>query len=587
MLLRLLPWQRQRNRLKVNMRKNLSSPPTLLAIRDELGQVVLLFRKELLVVGLLSLVVNVLMLSPTFYMLQVYDRVLVSQNELTLITLTAAIVFMFVIMGVSEWVRTRILVRVGIRFDQILNRRVFNATYRENLKGSGINALETLTDLNGIRTFMTGSGVIAFFDIPWSPIYIYICFLLHPVLGWTALIFTAILLVMTVLSQIFMEGNVEVAMMEKVKEHDTVVKKLRNPELVESMGMVGPLFRQWMKRHSKIIHLGDEASKTSAYLAAANKFVRQTQGSLVLAIGAWLVATDELRPSAMVAANLLVMRGVGPIDTIVGTWEQFLIAKVSYKRLSKLLKNNPVEQPMDLPLPPSGEVVCKDLYAYADNREEPILKGLNVQFFPGKATAILGPSGCGKSTLSRCILGIWPEREGQVMLDGHDIHDYDRQKLGPHMGYLPQDIELFAGTVAQNISRFGEMNNEAVIAASELVGLHHAILALPWGYDTPITYAKGFLSGGQRQRLGLARALYGNPQLILLDEPNSNLDHEGEQFLFRTIQELKARGKTVLMVVHTPSMLSAVDYILTLKDGEIESYGPREVVMQWATNPHQ
>lgn len=554
------------------------------ALQNELGQVVLLFRKELIVVGLLSLVVNVLMLSPTFYMLQVYDRVLVSQNELTLLTLTAAIIFMFVIMGVSEWVRTRILVRVGIRFDQILNRRVFNATYREHLKGSSINALETLTDLNGIRTFMTGTGVIAFFDVPWSPIYIYICFLLHPVLGWTALIFTAVLVLMTVLSQLFMEGNVEVAMLEKVKEHDTVVKKLRNPELVESMGMVGPLFRQWMKRHVKIIHIGDESSKTSAYLAAANKFVRQTQGSLVLAIGAWLVATDELRPSAMVAANLLVMRGVGPIDTIVTTWEQFLIARVSYKRLSLLLTNNPVEKTKELPLPPSGEVICKDLYAYAENREEPILKGINVQFHPGKATAILGPSGCGKSTLSRCILGVWPLREGQVLLDGHDIHDYDRQLLGPHMGYLPQDIELFAGSVAQNISRFGEMNNEAVIAAAELVGLHQAILALPWGYDTPITYAKGFLSGGQRQRLGLARALYGNPQLILLDEPNSNLDHEGEQFLFRTIQELKARGKTVLMVVHTPSMLSAVDFILTLKDGEIESYGPREAVMQWASN---
>ena len=322
------------------MKKTLLKLKQISFLKDELGQVVKLFHKELLVVGLLSLVINVLMLSPTFYMLQVYDRVMVSQNELTLAALSAAIVFMFMVMGLSEWIRTRILVRVGIKFDQILNRRVFRATYEERLKGSTINALETLTDLNGIRSFMTGNGVIAFFDIPWSPIYIYICFLLHPVLGWTALIFAVVLLLMTFLSQFFMEGNVEVAMLEGVKEHGLIVAKMRNPELIESMGMAGPLFRQWMKRHSKVIHLSDESSKISAYLAAANKFVRQAQGSLVLAIGAWLVAIDELRPSAMVASNLLVMRGVGPIDLIVGTWEQFLIARVSYKRLATLLENN-------------------------------------------------------------------------------------------------------------------------------------------------------------------------------------------------------------------------------------------------------
>lgn len=569
----------------MKMKNITQSMKSLSILQDELGQVVMLFRKELLVVGLLSLVVNILMLSPTFYMLQVYDRVMVSQNELTLFALTAAIVFMFLVMGLSEWIRTRLLIRVGIKFDQILNRRVFRATYEERLKGSSVNALETLTDLNGIRTFMTGNGVLAFFDIPWSPIYIYICFLLHPVLGWTALIFAIVLLLMTFLSQYFMEDNVEVAMLEGVKEHGLIVANMRNPELIESMGMVGPLFRQWMKRHTKVILLTDDSSKTSAFLAAANKFVRQAQGSLVLAIGAWLVAIDELRPSVMVASNLLVMRGVGPIDSIVSGWDQFLIARVSYKRLAKLLTNNPVQEKLDLPLPPTGNIELKNLVARVENREEPILKGLNIQFAPGKVTAILGPSGCGKSTLSRCILGIWPDREGEVLFDGHDIADYDREKLGPHMGYLPQDIELFAGTVAQNISRFGDLNNEAVIEAAELVGLHKTILALPWGYDTPITYAKGFLSGGQRQRLGLARALYGNPQIILLDEPNSNLDREGEQFLAQTINTLKERGKTVLMVVHTASMMGVVDYILSLKDGEVEVYGPKDVVAEWQKMP--
>ena len=551
-------------------------------LKEELGQVIILFRKELIVVGLLSLVVNVLMLAPTFYMLQVYDRVMVSQNEVTLMTLSGVIVFLFAVMAISEWLRTRILVRVGVRFDDLLNRRVFQATYQERLKASPINALETLTDLNGIRTFMTGTGVMAFFDIPWSPIYIWVCFLLHPVLGWTALIFGVMLLAMTFLSQYFMEDNVEVAMIERVKEHGIMVAKMKNPELVESMGMIGPLFRQWMKRHAKIIQLSDDASKTSAYLAAANKLVRQAQGSLVLAIGAWLVAIDELRPSAMVAANLLVMRGVGPIDLIVGAWEQWVIAKTSFRRLSTLLNNNPVRVVHDFPLPPVGKMVCENLFAYADAHEGPILKGINLQLIPGNVTAILGPSGSGKSTLSRCLLGIWPQIEGRVTLDGHDILDYDRELLGPYMGYLPQDIELFAGNVADNIARFGQIDMNAVVEAAKLVGLHDAILALPWGYDTPITYAKGFLSGGQRQRLGLARALFKNPRVILLDEPNSNLDHDGEQFLFRAINAFKAKGSTIFVVAHTPSVLSVVDYIVALKDGKVEAYGPKEAVLGWS-----
>ena len=414
-------------------------------LKEELGQVIILFRKELIVVGLLSLVVNVLMLAPTFYMLQVYDRVMVSQNEVTLMTLSGVIVFLFAVMAISEWLRTRILVRVGVRFDDLLNRRVFQATYQERLKASPINALETLTDLNGIRTFMTGTGVMAFFDIPWSPIYIWVCFLLHPVLGWTALIFGVMLLAMTFLSQYFMEDNVEVAMIERVKEHGIMVAKMKNPELVESMGMIGPLFRQWMKRHAKIIQLSDDASKTSAYLAAANKLVRQAQGSLVLAIGAWLVAIDELRPSAMVAANLLVMRGVGPIDLIVGAWEQWVIAKTSFRRLSTLLNNNPVRVVHDFPLPPVGKMVCENLFAYADAHEGPILKGINLQLIPGTVTAILGPSGSGKSTLSRCLLGIWPQIEGRVTLDGHDILDYDRELLG-HCAFWSDRYECGCGS---------------------------------------------------------------------------------------------------------------------------------------------
>jgi ATP-binding cassette subfamily C exporter for protease/lipase len=483
------------------------------------------FRSELLMVGLLSFVANILMLSPTIYMLQVYDRVMLSHSELTLITISTILIFLFIVLAVSEWLRTRLLVRIGIKFDKLLSRRVFQATFREKLGASPLNAMEAISDLNGVRTFITGNGIFAFFDLPWSPFYIYVCYQLHPLLGWTALGSAALFLLITLGSERAMKKKVQEAMTERLNENTLIAAKLKNPELVESLGMAPKLYRYWMKRHAKSVIAQDESSFLSSNLSAASKFIRLTQASLVLAIGAWLVTLGELRPSAMIAASLLVGRGVQPIDSIVSTWEQFLMAKVSYERLCALLQKNPIWKFQSFPMPPQGKIECRDLYAFAEGREEPILKGLNIDFKIGDVVAIMGPSGSGKSTLSRCLLGVWPEVKGGVYLDGHDIRDYDREEIGPHIGYLPQDIELFAGTIAQNVARFGEINNEAVIKACEQAGIHHAILSLPRGYDTAIMQTSGFLSGGQRQRLGLARALYGDPVLLLLDEPNANLDH--------------------------------------------------------------
>jgi len=551
-------------------KKFFSSP----VFHTELATLLLSFRKEVMMVGLLSLVVNILMLTPTIYMLQVYDRVMLSQSEYTLITISIILVFLFAVMAVSEWLRTRLLVRIGIKFDKLLSRRVFQATYREKLSASPLNAMEAISDMNGIRTFITGNGIFALFDLPWSPFYIYVCYRLHPWLGWTALISAGIFFLMTAYSQKVMKNKVQEAMTERLNENTLIVAKLKNPELVESLGMASKLYQYWMKRHAKSVNAQDESSVLSSNLTAASKFIRLTQASLVLAVGAWLVTKGELRPSAMIAANLLVARGVQPIDTIVSTWEQFLMAKVSYERLSALLQKNPVWNFQSFPMPPKGKLECRDLYAYAEGREEPILKGLNVDFQVGETVAIMGSSGSGKSTLSRCLLGVWPEVGGGVFLDGHDIRDYDREEIGPYIGYLPQNIELFAGSVAENVARFGTIDNEAVIKACQQAGIHQAILALPRGYDTAIWQTGGFLSGGQRQRLGLARALYGDPVLVLLDEPNANLDHEGEQFLFKAILDLKAQGKTVFIVAHTTNVLSSVDKVLRVRDGTIESFGP-------------
>jgi ATP-binding cassette subfamily C exporter for protease/lipase len=551
-------------------KKFFSSP----VFHTELATLLLSFRKEVLMVGLLSFVVNILMLTPTVYMLQVYDRVMLSQSEYTLATISIILIFLFAVMAISEWLRTRLLVRIGIKFDKLLSRRVFQATYREKLSASPLNAMEAISDMNGIRTFITGNGIFALFDLPWSPFYIYVCYRLHPWLGWTALISAGIFFLMTAYSQKVMKNKVQEAMTERLNENTLIVAKLKNPELVESLGMASKLYQYWMKRHAKSINAQDESSALSSNLTAASKFIRLTQASLVLAVGAWLVTKGELRPSAMIAANLLVARGVQPIDTIVSTWEQFLMAKVSYERLSALLQKNPIWNFQSFPMPPKGKLECRELYAYAEGREEPILKGLNVEFQVGETVAIMGPSGSGKSTLSRCLLGVWPEVGGGVFLDGHDIRDYDREEVGPYIGYLPQNIELFAGSVAENVARFGAIDNEAVIKACQQAGIHQAILALPKGYDTAIWQTGGFLSGGQRQRLGLARALYKDPVLVLLDEPNANLDHEGEQFLFKAILDLKAQGKTVFIVAHTTNVLSSVDKVLRVRDGVIESFGP-------------
>ena len=553
-------------------KKFLNSP----VFQTELAQLLLSFKHEFMMVGLLSFVSNVLMIAPTIYMLQVYDRVMVSQNEYTLIVISAILIFLFAVLAMSEWLRTRLLVRIGIKFDKLMSRRVFQATYREKLGASSINAMETISDMNGIRTFMTGNGIFAFFDLPWSPVYIYVCYQLHPALGWTALISAAILFLVTLVSQRWMEMKVQEAMTERLNENVLILAKLKNPELVESMGMVPKIFNYWMKRHTKSVLAQDQSSVLSNNLSSFNKFIRLSQASLVLAVGAWLVSLGELRPSAMVAANLLVARGVQPIDMIVSSWEQFLMAKVSYGRLSALLKKNPLWRFQSFPMPPKGKIEFKDVYAHAESREEPILKGINIEFQVGETVAIMGASGGGKSTFSRCLLGVWPDVRGAVLLDGRDITLYDREEIGPYIGYLPQNIELFAGTVAENVARFGKIENEAVIKACEIAGIHQAILALPRGYDTPILQTGGFLSGGQRQRLGLARALYGDPKLILLDEPNANLDHEGEQFLFRAITSLKAQGVTIFIVAHTTNVLGSVDKLLRLKDGQIESFSAIE-----------
>jgi ATP-binding cassette subfamily C exporter for protease/lipase len=355
--------------------------------------------------------------------------------------------------------------------------------------------------------------------------------------------------------------------------------KFRNAEVVESMGMVGNLYRRWSVRNANAMGEGLNAQAVAGRVMAWSKFVRYTQQSLALGGGALLVIHGELSPGAMIAANVLTTRALAPIDLMVGTWGGFLSARDAFGRLRDLLEAHPLRNLQAMNVVPQGDMVVKEVVASAPGREAPILKGVSALFPKGSVTVVLGASGSGKSTFARVLLGIWPHSSGQVLLDGHAVRNWDRIELGPHIGYLPQDIELFDGSIAENIARAGRVDSDKVIAAATASGLHAMILRFPKGYDTPMGEAGSLLSGGQRQRVGLARALYGQPALVVLDEPNANLDDEGENALVRAVQGLKAQGKTVVLISHRPGIVSVADRLLILHEGTVQASGPRDGVL--------
>lgn len=531
-------------------------------------------------VAVFSMVANVLMLTPTLYMLQVYDRVLASQSEMTLLAVSLITLFLFAVLGFSEWMRSRVLVRTGLRLDAVLGTRVFNASFESYLNQSSVGAGRAFGDLLQIRQFLTGNGVFAFFDAPWAPIYVAVLFFLHPMLGWLSLFFA---LVQAALAWFGHRRTVVPAEAAGRAAADVGVylqSKLRNAEVLESMGMVHNLRPHWQRLHERVLQLQSQSQSLTHRITAWSKFIRYSQQSLALGAGALLVIQGELSPGGMIASNVLMTRALSPIDMMVGTWRSFVGARSAFRRLEDLLNQHPPRDPALSRVAPVGQLVLRDVVASAPGRAAPILKGVSLAVEAGTVTVVLGPSGSGKSTLARCMVGIWPDAAGEVLLDGLPISGWERTELGPHLGYLPQDVELFEGTIAENIARFGKVVSEQVIGAARSAGLHEMILRFPKGYDTPMGEAGGLLSGGQRQRIGLARAIYGNPVLVVLDEPNANLDDVGEQALVRTVQGLKERGTTVFLVTHRPGILAVADRLLLLRDGVVQADGPRDAVLQ-------
>ena len=547
--------------------------------RSELTRALWVFRREFVVVGVFSMVANVLMLSPTLYMLQVYDRVMVSRSELTLLAMSLITLFLFCVMAFAEWMRSRVLVRSGVRLDAMLGTRVFNASFEANLAPSGVSPARSFGDLIQIRQFLTGNGILAFFDTPWTPVYMAVLFILHPMLGWLALFFAAVQGALAWFGHRSTVAPAEEASRASGEASMYLQGKLRNAEVLEPMGMVHNLRPRWAQRHDQAQLLQGRAQALTHRITAWSKFIRYAQQSLALGAGALLVIDGQLSPGGMIAANVLMTRALAPIDMLVGTWRGFIGARGAFGRLEALLAAHPERDPALSRVAPQGAITLREVVAVAPGRAEPILKGVNLAVAPGTVTVVLGPSGSGKSTLARCMVGIWPGVSGEVLLDGLPISGWDRNELGPYLGYLPQDIELFEGSIAENIARFGEVSSEKVIAAARSAGLHEMILRFPKGYDTPIGEAGNLLSGGQRQRIGLARAVYGDPVLVVLDEPNANLDDVGEAALVRTVQELKAKGRTVFLITHRPGIVAVADRLLILRNGMVQTEGPRDEVL--------
>ena len=552
----------------------------------ELIEALLSVRKHFIYAGAFSAAVNILLLVPIMYMMLVYDRVLSSGSMSTLGMLTLLMVMLLVAIGAFEWVRTYILIAASNNLEMTLRDRIFNATFRLSLQSAGSNrSTQALADLTGLRQFLTGNGIFAFFDAPWFPVYLLVMFKFHWLFGVTAIVTGIIMVLLAYITEVVTSKRLKDANTEANRINARLNSSLRNAEVIEAMGMTATIRNGMQGMNDKVLMTQTDASKMAGVLAATSKTFRMIVQSLILGLGAWLALRHEVSPGAMIAGSLLLGRALAPIDMLVGTWKGFTTARQQYERLSNLLEQIPAEVVrMKLPAP-QGNLALEQIYITPPGAKAPVLKAVSFQLAAGEVLGVVGPSASGKSTLARAILGIWPAIGGKVRLDGADIGSWNREDLGPHIGYLPQDIELFDGTISENICRFGDPDPEKIVAAAQQAGVHDLILRQPDGYDTIIGGAGGVLSGGQRQRIGLARAIYGNPKLLVLDEPNSNLDDQGEKELVVAIQRIKATGCTVVIISHRTMVLMCVDKILVLKDGTLVSFGPREQVLAALAQP--
>ncbi|MGL5451387.1 MAG: type I secretion system permease/ATPase [Aeromonas sp.] len=527
---------------------------------------------------LFSCVINLLMLAPAIYMLQVYDRVLVSQNTTTLLMLTLLIVGLFILIALIEAARAKVMIRLGNRLELHLNKRVFAAAFKRKLSTGEHNPAQALAELTQVRQFISGNSLFAFFDIPWTPVYLLIAYIIDPLLGFLTAGGIVILFTLTLVSELTTNKAIRLASGLSINSASKINQQLQNADVIAAMGMLPALQHHWSSQQNKILNLQTHSADRSASLSSLSRFVRILLQSLALGAGALLVIAGDITPGLMIAASIILGRALNPVEQLIGSWKQFVQFRSSWQQLTLLLTQYPESQD-SLALPsPKGDLLVEGLFASAPGNHSPILKNISFRLDQGEVLGLIGPSASGKTTLAKLLVGVWGALSGKVRLDGADIYYWDRALLGPSIGYLPQDVELFDGSIAQNIARFSELDSEAIVNAARLAGVHDMILLLPQGYDTLLGPGGYQLSGGQKQRLGLARALYKEPAFVVLDEPNANLDDAGESALVRAIEGLKAKHITTVIISHRPTLLGIVDKVLLLKDGSVQEFGQRDEV---------
>lgn len=520
------------------------------------------------------------MLVPSIYMLEVYDKVLSSRNETTLYMLSFMMIGLLILSGYFDMIRSKTLSSIGDHLELTLNDRVYDATYKRNLNEMNSASTQPISDLTIVRQFISSPAVFSFFDFPWFPIYLVVIFLFSPWLGLFSILCILIVVSLAILNEYSTKKLLNKSNVEQMKSNYIVNSNLKNSEILAALGMSQNTKQRWLAIHKKYLESQRLSNDKITNISGATKTTRMIMQSIALGLAALLVLNNQLLPGMMIASTILLGKALSPIEQIVAGWKQMKNAKIAYERLSELLDKYPLtNNNMDLP-PPEGNLKVDSIVSGMPGSEVAILKGISFELTKGDILAVIGPSGAGKSTLARQLLGLWPLASGTVRLDGADIHQWDKTKLGQYIGYIPQDVELFPGTVAENIARFGKIDSEKIIDASKKAMVNDMILKLPKGYDTMLGVDGGGLSAGQKQRIALARAMYDNPKYIVMDEPNSNLDTEGEIALAQCLKICRESGCTVVVISHRPSVIESSNKLLVLRDGAVVAFGNTSDVLK-------
>ena len=555
-----------------NQPRNAEEPP--------LSKVITASRTAFVSVGGFSFVINMLMLTGPLFMLQVYDRVLTSRSIPTLVALVLLVVALYGFMGILEFVRQRILIRIGHRFDTDVGLLALHRYIMLPIKaGPKANAIQPIRDLESIRSFFSGQGIIAMFDMPWAPIYLLVVYLFHPWLGALALAGAVVLFILTLLADYFTRGPMKDAGQMQAERTRLAEAGRRNAEVLRGMGMSNAYGRIWNNINEKFVETTASAADRAGIFSTSTKVLRLLLQSMMLAVGAYLAVQEEITPGIMIAGSIIMARALQPIEQAVGQWRGFVAARQAWARLKQTLSVEVEPEPMELPRP-QHNLIADHVTIVPPGSQKPVVTDISFKMDAGGGLGIIGPMGSGKSTMARALVGIWTPARGAIKLDGAPLDQWAPEILGGYIGYLPQDVELFDGTLEANIGRFDEERTpEKVLAASQLAGVHDLVLSLPEGYDTRIGEGGAMLSGGQRQRIGLARALYNDPFIVVLDEPNSNLDGDGDVALKDAILATRSRGAIVIVIAHRPGAIAALDTLLMMDGGKMTAFGPKDEVL--------